>query len=222
MPNRTIASILALILALSFAALATAQPVAANSTAMLVAPVPGVSVFVQPNGSGTPLSACYAPGGTVVSAAVVVTIRDAAGNPVAAVPNRDIRIARAGTGMIWCSDTWYPPPMHAPNCADLPTNAAGQTRFTLAYHGGSWHNAGMQVWVLEAAGIWAPIPNILTVNMNSPDNNGDLVVNLSDVVTFVADLWTIPAPYRSDFNWDNNVNLTDIVLLTTSIGLTCP
>ena len=207
---------------LGFTAGALAQPVAANSSVILQSSHPAVSMFVLPNGTGTPLGACYGPGGVPASVTILVTIRDASGLPVSGVTERDIRIAHAGTGMVWCADAFYPPPPHAPNCADVPTNNAGQTVFSLPYHGGGWHNTGMQIWVREASGLFAPIAPVLPVNMNSCDLNGDLLVNLSDVVTFTTDLQAWPAPYRSDFNWDGVVNLTDIVMFAQAIGVGCP
>ncbi len=219
--NRSSALLLCL-LALTLAAPAMAQPVAANSSAVWQSSAPMVSMFLKPNGSGTTLSACFGPGGVVVPATIQVTLIDANGLPAGNVSERDIRLARAGTNLGWCPDSFYPPPIHAPNCADGPTNNAGQTTFTMAYHGGGWHQGAMQVWVLEAGGNWAAIPNQLPINANSPDYNGDLIINLSDIAIFAQDIGSGGAPYRSDFNFDGIINLSDIAMFAGVIGMSCP
>jgi hypothetical protein len=116
-------------------------------------------------------------------------------------------------------------PPYYPNNADLPTNNVGQTQFTMAYYGGSWVEAattgGTYVWLLENSGAWNRIPTPLNVSYNSPDINGDLVVNLSDVALFANDFFT-GYNYRSDYNYDQIINLTDLALFASAIGSTCP
>jgi hypothetical protein len=72
---------------------------------------------------------------------------------------------------------------------------------------------------------WAPDPECgihsLELYFNSPDINGDLLVNLTDVVLFSQDM-AGPYNYRSDFNFDNTVNLSDHVILVQAMGATCP
>ena len=214
----------AIVAALALVAAGTAAgqgiPVAANCTAVLNASHPAVSMFVVPNGSGTPLNACFAQGGATATAVIQVTLVDASGLPAVGVSNRDIRIEEVGSLMAWCPNSWYPPPTHAPNCADGPSNAAGQAQFSLAYHGGGNQFGGIQVFVREANGLFAPIPGVLPVHMNSPDLNGDLINNLSDIALFAQDIGS--TAYRSDFNWDGQINLTDLVLFAQTIAAGCP
>ena len=66
-----------------------------------------------------------------------------------------------------------------------------------------------------------PIPNNLQMWFNSPDINGDLAINLTDVTLFAADFFG-PYAYRSDFNWDGAINLLDVTVLSGSMGITCP
>ena len=54
----------------------------------------------------------------------------------------------------------------------------------------------------------------------SCDMNGDLVVNLADLATFVG-LFFGPYEPRMDMNWDGAVNLIDVVLMTQAIGAQC-
>lgn len=203
-------------------ALAQSFPVAQNCTAVLNTPGPlSVSMFLIPNGSGTQLANCYAFGGTSTSAVISVTLIDAAGLPVVNVPATDVRLQEISSNVFWCSNAWYPPPVHAPNLADMASNAAGQTQFSLSYHGGGWVHGSTFVWVLEASGAWMQIPTPVNVSYNSPDITGDLVVNLSDVGLFAIDFFS-GYMYRSDFNYDGVVNLTDLAMLAPTLGISCP
>ena len=98
---------------------------------------------------------------------------------------------------------------------------SGISTFSLAYFGGGWHNTGTNIWVHEGGGLWNPIPMPVNVRFNSPDINGDLVVNLSDIVYFTQDFYGA-YNYRSDFNWDGVINLSDIALMAQGIGAACP
>ena len=212
------------IAALTAAGPATAQmfPSAQNSSVTLVTQgTPPLSMYVLPNGSGTQFSACYDATGTVVTASLVVTLRDAAGNPAINVPASSVRLEHLSSPLAWCPGGFYPPPAHAPNMADGPSNLAGQTTFTLAYHGGGWLFGSMQVWVLEVTGAWTPIPTPVSVSFNSADITGDLVVNLTDIGLFAADYYGT-YNYRSDFNSDTFVNLKDVQIMAVAVGTTCP
>jgi len=216
--SRRLAPVLGgIVLALAAGALAQGTPVAANSTAVLNAGVPMVSVFLLPDGTGNALTNCYGPGGIAVAATIDVTIRDVTGVMIPFVSNREIRLNEAGTSLAWCPDALYPPPQHAPNCADADTDLAGRTSFTQAYRGFGNHAGPTQVWVLEASGLYQPIPNLLPIQFNSPDVNSDGIINLSDIALFAQDLFSGPAPYRSDFNWDGVINLSDIVLFAQGL-----
>jgi hypothetical protein len=202
--------------------LAQNAPDAQNCTATLVTQgVPPLSMFLVPNGSGTPLSGCYDSAGRTVNAWISVTLRDATGAPATNVPVTDVRLEYLNSPLAWCGNNWYPPPAHAPNLADFPSNAAGQTMFSLSYHGGGWVMAPTQVWVLEATGMWNPIPTLLNVFYNSVDINGDLIVNLTDIGIFAGDYFLTPQ-YRSDFNFDGAINLTDLSIMAANLGATCP
>ena len=58
------------------------------------------------------------------------------------------------------------------------------------------------------------------VSFNSPDINGDLEVDLIDVVLFTQDFYNA-YNYRSDFNWDGIVDLGDVVALAQAMGIDC-
>jgi len=220
-----------LVVALSFAAAVTlcgagntaAQgPVAQNSMAFLATPgLPDVSMFLVPDGTGSPFSNCFQRGGNQVTAQIIVTLLDASFMPVPNWPATNVRLEHSLSPLIWCPNIFYPPPNHAPNLADGPTNAAGQTTFTMSYHGGGWVVGPTFVWVLEASGTWAQIPVPLNVAYNSGDINGDLVINLVDVGIFAA-IFYGPYHYKADFNFDHLVNLIDVAMLAGVYGASCP
>ncbi len=70
----------------------------------------------------------------------------------------------------------------------------------------------------------APLTTELPITYNSADINGDLLVNLSDIVAFTqllgGDFSTHPL-YAGDFNNDTLINLSDIVRMTGGIGTGC-
>ena len=75
--------------------------------------------------------------------------------------------------------------------------------------------------------IWVPddcqhgcAQKYIELYVNSPDINGDLVVNGSDGGFFNADLFG-DYNYRSDFNFDGVVNLSDAGVMTGAIGTSC-
>lgn len=56
--------------------------------------------------------------------------------------------------------------------------------------------------------------------VNSPDIDGNLVVNLQDVVLFSSDM-SGTYNFRSDFNFDGIINLSDLAFLAGGMGTTC-
>ena len=65
----------------------------------------------------------------------------------------------------------------------------------------------------------------LPLKFNSPDINGDLVVNLSDIVAFTQLLggnFGDNPLFAGDFNNDGTINLSDVVRMTGGIGAACP
>lgn len=95
-------------------------------------------------------------------------------------------------------------------------------RLTLAFSGGGSCRP-------DAAGgpeFFVPIcPNQLLdaggwLYFNSPDQDGDLKVDLADVAAFAAD-YHGAYDYSSDFNWDGSVNLVDVSVLAEAIGTNC-
>ncbi len=59
-----------------------------------------------------------------------------------------------------------------------------------------------------------------SIVFNSPDLNADLFVNLTDVPIFAGDYWG-QYNFRSDFNWDGRVNLSDLPWLAAGYDSGC-
>ncbi len=110
------------------------------------------------------------------------------------------------------------------NIADVDTDAQGRTRFALPLRGGSYCETGVLVFIQGAfIGVGEPFSDqfVVSLAINSPDINGDLVVDLSDIALFSQDLDRGDA-FRSDFNHDGVVNLSDIAIFAGALGDRCP
>lgn len=184
---------------------------------------PPVSLFTIPNGTGHSFAqavACPAPGSPAVTPIVInVEMLDVTGAPAAPpVPATDLWLVTAAGGMAPC-------PNGKMTTADAPTNALGRTTFTQPLHAGgasSYPGEPMHVLYVDPAGtIWVIGP-ILFVYVNSPDIDGNGIVNLSDLVHFATDIQGGVYVYRSDFHFDLILNLTDIILFATAVGASCP
>ncbi len=220
---RTIHKILVLVLALA------AIPVAAHA----IPNVWGVwnwefdepvHIVVTPSAAGTPLSSANHPDGTTVDATIRVQLwvqGDVIGEPnepmpVPNFPAEDIWLEMPGLN--WC--------LGGPN-ADGNTDADGWFTFSQPLGMGGWSDppAGSPyvfVMVNGSALFEENGPAITPAIMaNSPDINGDLVVNLQDVSLFTIDYFA-GYFFRSDFFWDGVLNLSDVAGLAVAVGDECP
>jgi len=101
---------------------------------------------------------------------------------------------------------------------DFPTDLTGSTITTLQLSAGGCVQLGLQCVVLDPIGIAVILQNpvVHPINFNSPDLNGDLVVNLTDLAIFGA-AYGKPAAYTwcCDYNDDGVVNLSDLAIFGT-------
>ncbi|MBD3222248.1 hypothetical protein GF314_13505 [bacterium] len=167
----------------------------------------GASIFVVPDGSGTPLTAASAPGGVEVDATITVTLVNPAGELIVGYPAEDLWLETADGGLVACPDG---------TTADAPTDENGQTVWQQPLHAGGWSDA--ESLLALVAGV--PIHPELPLRVNSPDVNGDLEVNLSDIVPLAQALGGYA--YEVDFNHDGAINLSDIARFVPAIGAACP
>lgn len=186
------------------------------SLAMAGVPDPGKSevstaggaVTITPAGNGQSLLSR--------GAGIDVTVRDANGLPIPTYPGQDIWVDDAGSGDInLCQGG---------SAADADTDANGFTTITGIISGGGNTQAGMSVYVSGVALTLTVdgVDTVIDLDVNSPDINGDRVVDLSDISIFSGDLAPPATAFRSDFNHSGNVDLSDISLFSGWIGEVCP
>jgi len=208
MVRRKIMGLLVCSLVVSLATVAWAGiPDLELSTATYLADGTQVSVYNLPNAAGDPLNDVYVLGGSKTDATVTLTLVDGTPTPIFNYPFEDMWIESNDPAMAICPGG---------STADANTDANGQTTFSGALFAG-FNGAGLVVVINGDALEQQPLDFLF----NSPDMNGDLVVNLTDVVLF-AGVYYGAYEYAADFYWDGVINLSDIVLLAQGQGATCP
>ena len=206
-------------LIIAFAILIIAQPCFAlsgipsliESTAEIAYTGPDIpSLMVVPDGNGPRFTAAHDEHGNVVDATITLFLRDDLGAPIADYPREDLWLESVDGGLVVC--------MYGV-IADQNTDATGMT---------NWINPPIamghsQSLVLVLINGSVLISNGgLPLNFNSPDINGDGVVNLQDLSIFSGDFYSISYYFRSDFNGDRILNLMDVSLLAQHFGAQCP
>ncbi|MBD3220168.1 hypothetical protein GF314_02920 [bacterium] len=177
-----------------------------NSTAVIDAAADGASVYVLPNGTGSAFTEAFAAGGTTVDATITLTLVDTQGLPIFLYPFEDLWLDTTGGNFAYCEGG---------TVADQSTDEDGITTWTNPLNAGG-SSEGFQTQVFVAG---APLSGGLNITYNSADMNGDLLVNLSDIVPFTQTLSAYD--YSGDFNNDGIINLSDIVRFTPGIGTSC-
>ena len=161
-----------------------------------------VSVMICPACDGNAFSAAFTFGGGTMDATIEVYIRNNAGQPLDGIAAENIWLD--DPGLNFCAGG---------NIADFDTGdngVAGYTEFALAPCGGGCSDN------LTLGGYLAPgTPfnenSLPFLRVNSPDTNGDLVVDLIDLSAFAA-AYFAPATYCFDFFWDGEMGLQDLAL----------
>lgn len=168
-----------------------------------------VCLLVVPDGSGPPFTEARTASGDVVDATLTVQILDISLDPIVSYPAEDVWLTTDTEGLVRCPGGMI---------ADGPTDATGRTTFTVPPRAGGWDlsvtRAVVSGWTSLGAGV--------ALNYNSPDLNGDLEVNLTDVQLFAADYYDSFYHHRSDLSFDGTINLADIVPLAQTFGTVCP
>ncbi len=182
------------------------------STATTAATVQ-VSVYSLPNGNGKALTSAKAISSTTpVNATITLTLKDGNGDPIFLYPSEDMWLETSLGGLVHCAGG---------TVASASTNALGVTTFVNAILGGKQSNrVSAEKTIVLISGT--PLSGSqLDILFNSPDIDGNLVVNLSDTVLYAQNA-TGAYHYRSDFFFDNAINLSDTVLYAQGIGAVCP
>lgn len=188
---------------------AVAQPDLTLSTCSRAYVGPETAVlFNLPDGGGSAFTEASI-GGITVDATITLTVLNAAGDPVTNYPSEDLWLESVGGGMMVCPGGAN---------ADSNTDAFGQTSWVNPLFAGGYSQELTQVYINGA-----PLQSSagLLISYNSPDINGDLVVNLLDLVLFAQDFFGAGG-FRSDLYFDNVLNLSDIARLGQNIGVSCP
>ena len=168
-----------------------------------------VVVMVLPDGTGTPLTEAR----TLyqeVDATITINLLDCLGVPVPGYPSEDMWLESADGGLAMCV---------AGSITDANTDANGQAFWAQPLRAGGSSEA-LTIVIVNGAPLTTNAG--LAISFNSPDINGDRVVNLTDVPSFATDFYGSAYMFRSDFHYDGTVNLSDVVLMAQGLGADCP
>ena len=198
------------------------SPARANQPAIYVeyvhtANAQEVSLLVLPDGSGLSLSEAMLFGGTTLDATIEFRLITEFGEYVAGYPFEDIWLEDDQGALQGYTYSFMR--------ADANTDANGVARFSRAGTGGGAAVGDIRVIVSGTPATpygsgGTPHPP-LPLRTNSPDINGDGKVDLVDVPLFAGDFYNA-YDYRSDFVWDGQINLSDVVQLAAGLGHNCP
>jgi hypothetical protein len=155
----------------------------------------GGCIAVCPAGDGQTL----AEQGTVIH----ITVRDGTGLPIASIPATDLwLIGCPASELILCSG-------YASIDADGPTDDNGYTTMSGTIHAGTTGDVTGVSVVIQGEVIGCPSATCLPILVRSFDVNGDLVVNIYDMLKMADDYDPDYSPV-CDFNNDGKVNLSDL------------
>jgi hypothetical protein len=108
-------------------------------------------------------------------------------------------------------------------CQSLPCsfNAFGIAGggYTPVDANGQPHGKIMVIWVPDTCNHGCS-QKYIELYVNSPDINGDLAVNATDLQLFVSDFYGT-YNYRSDFNFDGVVSGVDLTIFSGGMGASC-
>jgi hypothetical protein len=181
------------------------------------------SILMRPDGNGPPLTAARLEGGDPADATIHVRLVDHDYQPIAHYPDVDmwIQFDLDPGNADGCAD-YGPSFPGGVFIADHDTDADGWTEWTAPLAGGGWTEGPARVYV--GGNVAMDPENVLQppvpLRANSPDLDGDLEVDLTDIVLFSQGLGG-GYHYANDFNWDGLLNLSDITVFTQAIGNVC-
>jgi hypothetical protein len=181
-----------------------------------------VSVLIAPDGAGLPLDQAFREGGAPGDATIHVYLRNDANNPIAGVRPHQMALAviQALNGVQSCRDEMYGDRFYVLARPDEMTDEFGHTTISMPLRAGGWDDNAAGTNMVVAVDEWGLL---LPGNMilNGPDLDGDGAVNLTDTVLFAMHYHGEYA-YRADFNYDQAVDLADLVVLAGMYGAACP
>jgi len=168
------------------------------------------TVMVVPDGSGTPLSAASLANGAIIDATITLYVNDCYDQPIAAFPREDMWLESLDQGLISCVGG---------SIADANTDADGVTTWSRPLQAGGASQTACAIFINGSAVMY---PSSLPLQFNSPDINGDGLINLTDVSLLAGDYYSSTYQFRSDFARDGNINLSDLAKFVPALGANCP
>jgi len=170
------------------------------------------ALLITPDGSGARLSEATQNDGSLVDATIFLTLFSNCPptGPLVGYPAEDMWLESTAGSLVFCSGG---------SIADAATDDQGSTTWSGPLGGGG---SDPGTCVIMLPGGLTPNQSSLILKFNSPDLNADLVVNLTDVSGFAQDFFSHTYAFRSDFHFDDVVNLSDLSVMADAVGNTCP
>jgi hypothetical protein len=168
-----------------------------------------LTLLVRPDGAGRSFDAAFLPGGATADATLTLELRNANWEPVPNFPREDVWLEAVDDGLVPCLGG---------TIADADTDALGITHWQNPLCAGGV-SQGPTIVLVNGALIELTSP--VALGFNSPDLNGDLVVNLTDLALFAGDYFG-PYAFRSDLYRDTQINLHDLAVFAPAFGASCP
>ncbi len=168
-------------------------------------------LFVLPNGEGVSFTNARALGtGEIVDATIELTLVDYFGAPITDYPLEELSLGSPDGDFDCCILGGAP---------DEDTNINGVTYWSSPIRAFGSNNGVIQVLVnySPVTGDGAP----LSLMVNSPDLNGDGVVNLADVNMF-SEVFFGAYDFSADYFPDGVVDLADVAGMAQGLGASCP
>ena len=167
-----------------------------------------ITLMVRPDGQGSAFTEAQLPDGTQVDGTLFVKVIDWGEDPVVNFPAEDLWIESEDGGLVACLGG---------TIADVNTDETGLSYWIEPLQAGGSSLATSAVMI--AGDSWGT--GDLPLNFNSPDLNGDRVVNLIDLSIFSA-IYYEEYDFGADLYRDGVINLSDVALLAQSWGVACP
>lgn len=167
------------------------------------------TLLVVPDGNGNPFTEARIEDGTVVDATITLTILDPMDVPIAHYPFEDCWLESMDGGLVPCIGG---------TTADYNTDFNGMTEWVNPPYAAGYSEAPVLVLINGDALDTNPG---LPLNFNSPDINGDGIVNLTDVA-ILSDAYFSGYQFRCDLNGDGLLNLSDVPIFATHFTAQCP
>ena len=185
-------------------------PDLSHSVATIAYNGPGTpTLLVVPDGNGNLFAEAHDEDGNVVDATITLTILDSLDVPIANFPFEDCWLESLDGGMVPCIGG---------TTADFNTDALGETQWVYPLRAAGYSEAPVLVLINGDALHTNPG---LPLNFNSPDINGDGIVNLTDVAIF-SNAYFSGYQFRCDLFRDGLLNLSDIPIFATHFTAQCP